>query len=105
MIVFTDYFNKYQKADEEKYKENVEKLVKKYRVIEFEQRDMFIEDCMELLPIIIKRDTEEERFTVKRIVQVLNTFTNKEITYSLQKVVRATSTESMSYYRVKLHLK
>lgn len=105
MIVYTDYFNQYQKADEEKYKENVEKLVKKYRVIELEQRDMFIEDCMELLPIIIKRDEGEERFTVKRIVQVLNTFTDREITYNLQKVVRATSTESMSYYRVKLHLK
>ena len=105
MIVYTDYFNQYQKADEEKYKENVEKLVKKYRTIELEQRDMFIEDCMELLPIIIKRDADEERFTVKRIVQVLNTFTDREITYNLQKVVRATSTESMSYYRVKLHLK
>ena len=105
MIVYTDYFNQYQKADEEKYKENVEKLVKKYRVIELEQRDMFIEDCMELLPIIIKRDEGEERFTVKRIVQTLNTFTDREITYNLQKVVRATSTESMSYYRIKLHLK
>ena len=105
MIVYTDYFNQYQKADEEKYKENVEKLVKKYRVIELEQRDMFIEDIMELLPIIIKRDKDEERFSVKKIVQVLNTFTDREITYNLQKVVRATSTESMSYYRVKLHLK
>ena len=105
MIVYTDYLNQYKKTDEEKYKENVEKLVKKYRVIELEQRDMFIEDCMELLPIIIKRDEGEERFTVKRIVQVLNTFTDREITYNLQKVVRATSTESMSYYRVKLHLK
>lgn len=105
MIVYTDYFNQYQKADEEKYKENVEKLVKKYRTIELEQRDMFIEDIMELLPIIIKRDKDEERFSVKRIVQVLNTFTDREITYNLQKVVRATSTESMSYYRVKLHLK
>lgn len=105
MIVYTDYLNQYKKANEEKYKENVEKLVKKYRTIELEQRDMFIEDCMELLPIIIKRDKDEERFTVKRIVQVLNTFTDREITYNLQKVVRATSTESVSYYRVKLHLK
>lgn len=105
MIVYTDYLNQYKKANEEKYKENVEKLVKKYRVIELEQRDMFIEDCMELLPIIIKRDEDEERFTVKRIVQVLNTFTDREISYNLQKVVRATSTESVSYYRVKLHLK
>ena len=112
MLVYINYFSpdkekNYKEAKKEEYAKTVEKIIKKYGAVSPTNRDDFLHELEEKLPITIKRDKDEERFTIKKLVAVLNAFTKpeKEITFKRQRVRQSTKYVTKDYYRFLLEIK
>ena len=105
MIAYIDY-TQYKQYYKEQYQAEVIKIVRKYRTIEDNEREKFMNEIEAKLPVKIIRNNDE-RFSVKRIVRTLNSLIldDKKISYNLQKVIKNANTINQhSYYRIKLHL-
>lgn len=75
--------NSYKVRYKEYYKEAVDWLLKEFEVITFNDRERFINEITDLLPIKIE---STERFPIKAIVQCLESLGDCKIEYQLIKV-------------------
>ena len=75
--------NSYKFKYKEYYKEAVDWILKEFEIITFDDRERFINEITDLLPIKIK---STDRFPIKAIVQCLESLSGYEIEYKLIKV-------------------
>lgn len=97
----------YRHYKSEEYAQETIRIIKKYQILTEDKRNDFFNEIQQCLPVIIK-EIEGQRFTIKKLVQVLNTFlvdTDREISYKQQRFQKTERNRKVAdYYRIILEL-